>query len=310
MTNSLDPPKVKLKFEERKSFPVMTFGLIVVVVAVYCLGASSKVDTWFVQNTIQPEQFWQSCLKGDYQSVLTGLTMSNFATVSLWTMIPSIYFIWLFGTSVELRLGPTRFLVLFLLGATIPWAVQIWDALFMPNWPLSESGAKFTLNYFGPGLFSFALFGAYMVLVPAKKVAIGGGMPKQRGEIFSKEVQVPLNERFGLKPWTFMSAFVVYQLGLHYVTRTLWHGYDTLGLYAPLIAVGLGYGMATTLLNAAMQTFQDSSMKLEAIRRYNELVDLDVSPDDAIRGTARAMGLPIEQVRDWVLKNKGRLRIT
>jgi transposase-like protein len=49
---------------------------------------------------------------------------------------------------------------------------------------------------------------------------------------------------------------------------------------------------------------------LEAIKRYNELVDLDVSPDDAIKGTARAMGLPNEQIRDWVTKNKGRLRIS
>jgi hypothetical protein len=49
---------------------------------------------------------------------------------------------------------------------------------------------------------------------------------------------------------------------------------------------------------------------MEALRRYNELIDLDVAREDAIAGAAKATGLSSDQVRIWVNQNKNRLRIS
>jgi membrane associated rhomboid family serine protease len=306
--NRLDPPKSKIKFEQRSTLPFLTLSLIVTAITVY---ACANGDTWFTANTLQPHLFWEAVQRYDYQTVLTELAYSNFASNNLYIMILGVYFLFVFGTAVEQRLGPARFLILFFLGTTLPWIVLIWDALYNPTWPLEgDPTPKFTLYFFGPNLLICALLGAYVELVPSKKVDLSGGMPRPRGEIFRTEKQVPVAERYGLNPWTFVWVFCAYELGLHFVTRFLWHNYDTVTLFSALAAGAVGYGMAYILVHSAMQTFKDGPLKLEAIKRYNELVDLDVSPDDAIKGTARAMGLPNEQIRDWVLKNKGRLRIS
>jgi membrane associated rhomboid family serine protease len=308
--NTLEPPKRQVKFEVRKTLPIVTFMLVVLAITMYCLGASSG-DPWYTANTMNPGNFWTSLQKMDFAPVGNALIFSNFASCNIWVMIISIYFLWLFGASVEARLGPARLFMLIFLGATIPWFIQAWDAVSNPPWPIEmDPTPKFTLNFFGPGLLTFALLGAYIVVKPEKKVDLSGGMPRPRGEIFRKKKETPVEDKYGLNPWIFVAAFIVYAVGLHFLTRFLWHGYDTLGLFAAVAAMGVGYGMATMLLNAAVQTFKEGPLKLEAIKRYNELVDLDVSPEDAIKGTARAMGLPIEQIRDWVIKNKGRLRIS
>jgi membrane associated rhomboid family serine protease len=309
--NSLEPPKSKIKLEERKTLPIVTFMLVVTAIAIYCVGAAGKGDTWFVSNTMSPETFWLAMQKLDYVTIGNSLLYSNFASYNIWTMIFSIYFLWLFGSAVEQRLGPARFLLLILLGATIPWFVQAWDGVSNGPWALeNDPTPRYTLNIFGTGLLTFAILGAYVIVKPEKKVDLSGGMPRPRGEIFRKQKETKLEEKYGLNPWMFVGAFVVFEVGLHFVTRWLWHGFDSCGLFAAVASAGIGYGMATMLLNAAVQTFKAGPLKLEAIKRYNELIDLDVSPDDAIKGTARAMGLPVEQIRDWVLKNKGRLRIS
>jgi hypothetical protein len=164
--------------------------------------------------------------------------------------------------------------------------------------------------YVGPFFITCTIVGAYIVLAPPKKMDLSGGMPRPRFEIFNKKTEKPVSERYGLNPWTFISAFFAYEVAMHACMIYLWPGYDVGGLFAAAIATLIGYGIASYLLNSAVESFKDGPMKLEAIRRYNELVDLDVTPDDAIKGAARAMGLPVDQVRLWVAQNKNRLRIS
>jgi membrane associated rhomboid family serine protease len=309
--NSLEPKGKVVKFEDRKTLPIVTLMLVVTTIAIYCVGAAGRGDVWYSTNTIQPEQFWLALQKMDFATIGNGLIYSNFASYNMWAMILSIYFLWLFGSAVEQRLGPARYFLLIILGTTIPWIVQAWDGVYNGPWALeNDPTPRYTLNYFGPGLLTFALLGAYIILKPEKKVDLSGGMPRPRGEIFRKKKEKPVDEKYGLNPWMYVAAFLVFQVGLHFVTRWLWHGFDTCSLFAAIAAAGIGYGMALMLLNAAVATFKEGPLKLEAIKRYNELVDLDVSPEDAIKGTARAMGLPMEQIRDWINKNKGRLRIS
>jgi len=46
------------------------------------------------------------------------------------------------------------------------------------------------------------------------------------------------------------------------------------------------------------------------IRKYNDTLKLDVGHDAAVRTTAMALGLPEDRVKQWVAKQKGKMRIS
>jgi membrane associated rhomboid family serine protease len=261
--------------------------------------------------SFQASTLYEDFTQQAWSKIVLAWAMGNFVAISLWQMIASTYFMWLFGVVVEKRLGPGRYALLLLLGSTFPWLLQMWDATRSPLFLMpGDNPVKFEICYIGPTVVTFAIMGAYMVLAPPQKRDLGGGMPRPRGEIFRKTQDKPVTEKIGLNPWTFIILFIVYALSLHFALSLLYKGFDSAGIYACLLATGIGYGMAYTLLQSAVESFKDGPMKLEAIRRYNELLDLDVKSDDAIKGAARAMGLPADQVRAWVAQNKGRLRVS
>jgi hypothetical protein len=62
-------------------------------------------------------------------------------------------------------------------------------------------------------------------------------------------------------------------------------------------------------MQQASAGLKESPMTLSAVKRYHELIDLDVCHEDALKGTARTLGLPYDKVKEWVAKNKGSMRI-
>ena len=45
-------------------------------------------------------------------------------------------------------------------------------------------------------------------------------------------------------------------------------------------------------------------MRLITVKMYNDIIKLDVGHETAIKGTAHALGLPPERVKEWVGKQK------
>jgi membrane associated rhomboid family serine protease len=308
--NSLNPPQQKIKFEEQSAPPLLTGMLIVLLVIAYWLISGKDVSA-YADHSFKASAVMEYLAAHDYGKLANVWWAGNFGSVNLWQMVGSMYFLGVFGVAVEKRLGAGRYILVLLLGSTIPWVVQYWDASnpIISLFP-GEHGSKLDIMYMGPFFLTCAILGAYVVVAPPKKIDLSGGLPRPRNEIFKKQVQKPVSERYGLNPWTFVNAFFLYQIGMHASMLYLWPGYDVGGMYAAAVAGLIGYGIASYLLASAIETFKDGPMKLEAIRRYNELVDLDVTPEDAIKGSARAMGLPVDQVRLWVTQNKNRLRIS
>jgi membrane associated rhomboid family serine protease len=311
--NSLEPPKRKIKFEEKSTIPILTGMLVVFVLTIYCTAQTYKAsEGWLARNTLTADAFWTAFHKADYSQILNLLLYSDFCTVDVWCLIGGCYFLYLFGGEVERRIGPTRFILLTFIGLTLPWAIWLWDTTMNGPWMFipGETFGKSSVAFFGPSLLTFTILGSYLVLATERKVDLSGGMPRPRNEIFRKKKEVYVADRFGLNPWTFVSAFMIFQGAEYAYMGHFYKGVENVTLFSALGGLAFGYFFAESLLNAAVAGFKDGPLKLEAIKRYNELVDLDVSPDDAIKGTARAMGLPNEQIRDWVTKNKGRLRIS
>jgi hypothetical protein len=86
-------------------------------------------------------------------------------------------------------------------------------------------------------------------------------------------------------------------------------GYDTFSPLPCLIGAAIGWLMGYMLEQQATAALKISPMTLQAVKRYHELVDLDVGHEEALRGTARTLGLPYDKVKEWVHKNKGSMRI-
>jgi hypothetical protein len=98
---------------------------------------------------------------------------------------------------------------------------------------------------------------------------------------------------------------------VHYLIIRSYQGtVDIIGLYAALAAIFIGFLLASLWVRHTKDLFEDSPLKLAAIRRYKELLALDLTPDEAIQGAAGTLGLPPERIRAWVTQHKGTLPVS
>lgn len=195
---------------------------------------------------------------------------------------------------------------------TVPWAVQFMDISRFPTWPLPFEIPKQEVYFFGTYSIMLALAGAYSVLQPKKEKDLSNSRlhRKDRMEIFNKAEAKAMNERFGLSPNLFFGAFIVYVIVSHFGMGYLYKGFDTIGLYAGLTALLGGFMQASFIQMGLEDSYQEHPLKHAAIKQYYELLDLDVGHGSAVKGAAKHLGLPDEQVEDWVKKTKGKLRPT
>ena len=157
-----------------------------------------------------------------------------------------------------------------------------------------------------------ALAGAYSVLIPEKAPDLANSRlhRKDRTEIFNRAQSKAMNEKFGFSPSLFFAAYVFYAFISHYITGYFYKNYDTIGLYAGLFALALGYLTASFIHMGLEDSYQEHPLKHAAIKHYYELLDLDVGHENAVKGAAKGLGLPDYQVEGWVKKSKGKLRPT
>ncbi len=311
MVNNLGPAPTKVKFAESNAPPILTCVLILLTIGVFYLAYTGKVEPWLSANTFQPIKAIGLFQDKDFLKLATMLGYANFAVLNVWQLLVSIYFVALLGIVVERAIGSPRFFLLIVLGCTIPWAVLSFDvtstSLAILPWDHSYKGS---LNFFSPTLLLFSILGAYMVVAPGRKVNLADYRPRERGQIFNNAPQRPLAERFGFKPRTVMVSFVILATGYHVSLSFYYRGlYGSTTMLSCLTAMGIGYGLASVLLLSAVEVVNDSPLKQKALKHYYELVALDINSADAIKGTSRALGLPVEQIAGWVASNKGKMRI-
>src|SRR5258708_21289401 len=113
--NTLNPPEKKIKFEERPGLPILTSAVVLLCLLIYCFThGRPNIDTLsFVGNSFQASALYGDFAQHDWSKIVVAWTMGNFVAVTLWQLIISSYFFWLFSVVVEKRLGPSRFALLF-----------------------------------------------------------------------------------------------------------------------------------------------------------------------------------------------------
>lgn len=306
-------PKPKIKFEQQQILPIFSFALMLICAAVYVMSAQPSAQKWIVANCFVVNNM--SKLLSDTMTLLkagainmagTNLTtfvtaccMSTFASLDRVQVVGNCYFLYVFGSSVEQRIGPPRFMMLCLIATILPWPFVLFEA------------GKLGVNacYYGPFFLICAILGASFVFPPEKKINTEW-FKSARGNIFETEPRASMTDKYQFKPAFFMCLFFIYEGVMWYLQNQANPALKILGVIPGVAAVFIGYVMVTMLVFSATGSLKDGPMRLMAVKMYNDILKLDVGHDMAIRGTSMSLGLPPERVREWVSAQKGKMRIS
>jgi hypothetical protein len=156
------------------------------------------------------------------------------------------------------------------------------------------------------------------VFPPIPKSKVGRGeSARPKNEIYRRGGRPDPLDKYIANPFMFVVTFAVIQGLFHFwlkLPKPLWvfepmPGFDIGAIFPILAGVVIGYIMGASLEQQATAALKESPMTLAAVKRYHELVDLDVCHEDALKGTAATLGVPYDKVKQWVAKNKGSMRI-
>jgi hypothetical protein len=306
----------QIEIEDRPSPPLLTAVLIFGILICYVMAGKS-VEFFLAHNGWQAMRISELLKTGGFEGIGKTIGIANLASFNMVHMALSIYFFSVFGAHLEARLGSGRFLLLLLAAFTLPMIAMQFDAMSTP-----------TTTYFGSLWLDFAFIGGYLVLPPVPLKKFGGGQVQHKNQIFRREERADPRSKWIRNPWIFVGVFAVCQIFFHFwattgVINPLEPGkfllpplsekggelFDTFRLLPALVALGCGYGCAQMAVHSAGQAYKEGPMVVAALKRYRELLDLDVKHEEALRGTARTLGLSYEKVRDMIQRNKGKLRV-
>ena len=248
---------------------------------------------WVKNHAFSGGKFIYQLHHGAYAKTFEMMFWSTFVQASIWQLVGNAYFIWVFGSTLETRLGSWRFATLVLVSIFAGWYL-----LGMSIGAGSES------VFIGPGLMTTGIIGGYLIFFPEKKIN-PRGLLNYSYRIFNDEPTPNPADSFGISPWFIIIAFFVYQVVMHFVLNHMPVHFDVL---RPLPAIGiflLGLLVSYLLVTLSTSSIEGNPLKRLAIQRYRQLRSLDMSHDDAIRGSARILAVSPEQVKQWVAKSGG-----
>ena len=306
-------PGDKVEFDDSvRSAPLFTALMILATLGCYVFSAK-KEDYWishYCWSTGAVKDLLQS---HDYSQLMNMVGASNFASFNMIHMGLTMYFFWVFGGHIEGKIGTGRYLPLILAGMTLPWLSLLFVNAGQPN-----------LTIFGAFFLQCAIIGAYVVLPPMPLKRYGTGNFTPKNQIFKVPEKKDMQAKYTANPWMFLAVFGVVQILFHFWCATgiinpfeqgAWllapfgKNFDTFSVLPALIALGIGWAVSTMTVSSASMALADGPLAIQALRRYHELLALDVKHEEALRGTARTLGLSYDKTKELVLKNKGKMRI-
>jgi membrane associated rhomboid family serine protease len=150
-----------------RHFPIVTFGLVLINVAVWILYENAGIGTRFEQSVNEaayhPCEFEDSCPVVGEDWPLTSFT-SMFMHGGWDHLIGNMLFLWIFGNNVEDALGRVRFLVFYLLGGYAATGLQTFVTLQYGT----EQDA--TIPNLGASGAISAVLGGYFLMLPGASV--------------------------------------------------------------------------------------------------------------------------------------------
>lgn len=215
---------------------------------------------------------------------------STFTQANIWQLLGNAYFVWVFGSTLEVRLGSLRFSILVLASIFVGWYL------------LGLSiGTKSSSLFIGPGLLTCGIIGGYLIFFPEKKINPRGNLDHSY-RIFKDEPTPNPADSFGISPWIILLAFIVYQIAMHFILNHMSIRFDVIQILPAFETMILGSTITFLMVSISTRSYQGDPLKRLAIQRYKQLRGLDLSHEEAVKGAARILAVPPEQVEQWVTK--------
>ncbi len=260
---------------------------------------SMSAQSWMDRMGVQSVEIYKQAQEGKYLDVMGRFFYSSFASFSFWQLVLQAYFLWGFGAPVEQKMGGARILILAAISIFVPWAVLCFERLNVLD----------STTYYGSLFFLSGLIGAGMVF-PEEKEINTQWFRKTRGEIFRRDERKSPAEKYKAKTKLIFIAFVIFEIGSYFYSQQFTPGYMTFHLVPLFVSMLIGYIITLAMVWSATGDLKEGALKLMVIRRYNDMLKLDVSHDLAIRGTSLALGLPEDRVKLWIRQQKGKMKVS
>ncbi len=299
----------RVEIQTQGSIPWITLLVIFGFVIVFAWSSGTRLEPWtphigsvdwMKKNSYQVVNIYGFFKQSDWTRLLLQLPCAAMASFATWQLLANMYFIWVFGAKVEQRLGSAYFGLIFA-GLYLPWGIVQFDRFKV----LDDT------YYYGSLFLVSMILGASMIF-PKHREINTQWVKSARGEIFNRQQNQDPTRKYDKRDLTqlWLIAYIAYQVGCYFYSVKLTPGFTTFHLGALIFSVIFGYALTWFLVWSATGDFQDGALKLMCIRRYNTVLKLDVGHDAAVKETARSLALPEERVREWVARQKGKMKIS
>jgi len=247
---------------------------------------------WAKNSAFSGGKFLYQIEHAEYAKMLSMMFWATFVQTSLWSFVANIYFIWLFGSTLESRLGTWRYLILVL-------------ACMFGGWYLLSmaTGSASQYVYLGPGLMTCGIIGGYLIFFPEKKINPGGQLRSYK--IFKDHKDPSPAEAFGISPFLVIAVFIAFHVALFHLMTQTPYNFANIKVVPAIETFIVGNLVALVLVMMATASFGGHPLRRLAVQRYQQLRALDMTHDQAISGSARLLCVPEEQVKAWVAKGSG-----
>ncbi len=247
-------------------------------------------------NAFCPGKFLYLYQSGNFIEILRNMLLATFYQLNIWQFLPGVYFLWVFGSTVETRLGTGRLFIVVLSCLVGGWMIL--------GFSLESEPESF---FIGPGLLTAGLIGAYLNFFPERRINPAGAFLDSRYKIFKNEPPLDLTEGFGIPPWVLIAAFIAFQVIAHFLMGRMSTEFDTARVMPALITALVGLAVTAGLIFLATAGGSGNPLERLARQKYKELRKLDLTHEQAVVGAARLVSVPPEKVRFWVAKGQQQL---
>lgn len=308
----LKPPEIK---------PVLT--LLSIFICMFVVGDPGKgwaYHQWCSEHSITAQKFFSLMEKNDFVAIVLMCFQATAAQLGPFAFALNSMFWWIFGTVVEKKLVSWRYPVFLLIGLVGSWALLVYEV-----GPFAPSQ-----RFISPIIFLMYVLGAYLVFKPKKPFKPQEWKPPswkvfQNEDAAERRLRVPY-----VSPWIYVGLFLAYALLLQSLAsmsakdvidathiqlagqiRSLIMGTVTAGsililrpipaVYAALLGVLSAYILQSIVFKAKFRR-DAGDLQMQAVLQYKELRALDMNHKQAVEGTAKLIGVPLDIARDWISK--------
>src|SRR5258706_8065505 len=145
--------------------PWVSATMLTCMLFMFYKAASHGISMYYLNmyflkfNSFVPSKFDIYLTQHQYWPMLSNMFWATFTPAHIFILLGNAYFIWVFGSTVELRLGTSKYLSLVAVCLFGGWLIQAYEA-----------GFKDSSLFIGCSLVAAGIIGAYMIFFPEQKI--------------------------------------------------------------------------------------------------------------------------------------------